>query len=935
MRKHLLLLITAFIVAFQLQAQITADADKPLPVDPKVRTGTLSNGMKYYVRYNAKPEHRAELRLAVNAGSTSEEDNQQGLAHFNEHMAFNGTKNFTKNDVVNYIESIGMKFGADLNAYTSFDETVYKLQVPTDTEKILLKGFEILDDWAHNLSFDSVEIDKERGVVIEEWRLGQGAQERMRRKFWPVLFKDSRYAERLPIGKKEILENTPHAALTQFYKDWYRPDLMAVVAVGDFDVDKIEKLIKEKFSAIPSKQNERPMKSWDVPDQKDLAVAIASDKESPYTVVLLEYKLPVEHEITQGDFRRDIIEGLYTSMINQRLSELQKLAEPPFLYASTNFGNEVRTKNAYSAFAVVKDGGVEKGLTTLIAENERVKRFGFTEGEFDRAKKEYMRGVEKQFNEKDKTESTALVQEYLNNFLEKEAIPGIEYEYNLTKEILPSIKVSEVSALAKKWVTENGANCVAIVMAPDKEGVTLPTDDNIKSIFKSASSTKLEAYVDKTVNKPLLSAVPKPSKVAEQKEIKEFGITELKLANGVHVFLKPTDFKNDEILFTSYSFGGTSIYPDKDYESAAFSDNLVEEGGVGDFDKTSLEKALAGKIVSVSPSVGELTQGINGSCSPQDIETAMQLIYLYFTDPRKDSTAYLSLMEKQKGFLENRQSVPEQIFSDTVQYAMSSYNYRSRPQTVDMLKEVSLSRSYAIYKDRFADASSATFTFVGNFKVDEIKPLIEKYLGGLPSTGRKETYKDLGIAAPKGKLDKTVKKGVEPKSSVSLKFTGTFDYTRQRRNEMNALMKLLNIKLREDLREDKSGVYGVGCYPALQHYPKGTYQITIGFGCAPEKVESLIEAAISEIDDVKKNGCNAANLTKIKETFIRERETYLKQNNFWLNTISTNAMNGENILDLLEYNKWVNSLNADDFKTWANQYFNMNEYKRFVLSPEK
>lgn len=935
MKNYLLVLMAALLLSFVATAQTPADANKPLPVDPKIRTGVLSNGMKYYVRYNAKPEHRAELRLAVNAGSTAEDDDQQGLAHFCEHMAFNGTKNFAKNDIVNFIESIGMKFGADLNAYTSFDETVYMLQLPTDTESIMLKGFDILEEWAHNVSYEPAEIDKERGVVVEEWRLGQGAQERMRRKYWPILFKNSRYGERLPIGKKDILEHAKYDALTRFYNEWYRPDLMAVMAVGDFDVDKIEKLIKEKFSRIPAKALARPIKAWEVPDSPDLAVAIASDKESPYTIIALEYRQPVEQLETHGDYRRNLMEGLYTTMLNQRLSELQKLAEPPFLQAGASFGNEVRTKNSYSVYAVVKDNGLDKGLNSLIAENERVKRFGFTAGELERAKKEMLRGIEKQYNEREKSESSSLIREYVANFLEKEAIPGIEYEYNLTKEMLPTIKVEEVSAFAKKWVTENGANCVAIVMSPEKEGVAIPTEYQVKTIFKNASSVKLEAYVDKTVNKPLLAAIPKGTKVTEQKEIKEMGITELKLANGVRVLLKPTDFKNDEIIFSSYSFGGTSLYSDKDYESADISNAIVDESGLGEFDKSSLEKALAGKIVNVSPYVDELTEGIAGSCSPQDIETTMQLIYLYFTAPRKDSTAYLSLMEKQKGALENRQSVPEQIYGDTVRYIMSGYNYRSRPQTVDKLKEINFSRAYNIYKDRFSDASDFTFTFVGSFKVDELKPLIEKYLGGLPSTGRKESYRDLGVSAPKGTINKTVKKGVEPKSSVALKFTGPFEYTRQHRNEMNALIKLINIKLREDLREDKSGVYGVGVYPNLKHYPKGTYEITIGFGCAPENVESLIAASLSEIDSVKKNGCSDANLLKIKETFIRERETYLKQNNFWLSAITQSAMNNESILDLQQYNNWVNSLTPDDFKTWANKYFNMGEYKRFVLMPEK
>ncbi len=931
--------MTKFISALLLFVAVTCTAQQPdlnktLPLDAKVRTGILPNGIKYYVRYNSKPEKRAELRLAVNAGSTAENDDQQGLAHFTEHMAFNGTKNFKKNELIDYLESVGTKFGAHLNAYTSFDETVYMIQVPTDSQQILDKGLMILEEWAHNLSFDAAEIDKERGVVVEEWRLGQGAQERMRRKYWPVLFKDSRYEKRLPIGKKEILETCPHDALKNFYKDWYRPDLMAVIVVGDFDVDRMVKRVTEQFSKIPAKKDARKLQVWNVPDPKSFSVATAQDKEATNTIIRLNYMYEPLPLVTGTDYRNMLIRQLYNAMINQRLSELLKQANPPFLFAASSFSNFVRNKDSYSSFAVVKQDGIENGLATLITENERVKRHGFTQGEFDRQKTEMLRGIEKQFNERDKSESRSFAGEYVSHYLENQASPGIEMEFDLYRQLLPGIKLEEINALAGKFITD-GNNAVLIVTGPEKEGVVFPTDEKLKSVFYETQKANVTPYVDKVVNKPLLEQKPAAGKITEEKKITEFDITELKLSNGVRVLLKPTDFKNDEIQFFGYKMGGTSLSTDADYMSADFSNAIVSESGIGQFDETSLEKVLTGKIVDVGPGIDDYMQTMSGSCSPQDVETMMQLIYLYHTAPRKDETAFQSMMEQQKGFLQNRSSSPEAAYRDTVNYFMAGYNYRACPIKTETLNEVNLDKALEIYKQRFGDANGWVYTFVGNIKSEQLKPLAEQYLGGITSTDKEETFRDLGIETPKGKADKTVRKGVEPKAAVSLKWNGPFEFNRHNRNEMNALAKLLSIKLRENLREDKGGVYGVGATPAMSKFPKGNYLFTIGFGCSPENVEKLISASLDEINDIKANGCNEKNLVKIKETFIRERETYLKENFFWLGAISQSAMNNESIAELNNYTTWVNSLNSDDFKRLANKYFNMDEYKRFVLLPEK
>jgi len=916
-----------------LQAQVSSDLNSPIPFDPNVRTGVLGNGMTYFIMKNAKPEHRAELRLAVNVGATQENDDQQGLAHFTEHMEFNGSKHFAKNDLVDYIESIGSKFGADLNAYTSFDETVYMLQIPTDSQTIVNKAFLILEDWAHGITEDSVEIDKERGVVVEEWRLGQGAGERMRRQYWPVLFQGSRYADRLPIGKKDIIEHASYETLRSFYRDWYRPENMAVIVIGDVDLDQMEAKVKSQFSGIERKSNVRPVRSFDVPDTKGIAVAKATDKEAQGTAVELIYKAPKEVDKTLTDYRRDLMEELYNSMMTTRLKELTQQADAPFIYANAGYSGLVRTKDAYTSLAVVKDGGLEKGLDALVTENERVQRFGFTEGELDRAKKELMRSKEEEYNERDKTESRKLTYALVAHFLEKEPDPGITYEYNFTKQYLPGVKLSEINALAKKWIHND--NVVAIINAPDKQGVVLPSDDKIKEIISAAAKKDIKPYEDKSTNVPLLAQKPTPGKVTEEKQDKEMGTTTWKLSNGVTVILKPTDFKNDEIMFNSFEFGGTSLYPDKDFMTASHIADIYDNSGVGDFDNVTLQKWLAGKIVGVSPYINDIQQGFTGSCSPDDAETMMQMIYLYFTKPNHNQADFKAYIEKQRANLQNRSTSPEATFQDTVRAVMGQYNYRVLPMTEARLPEIDPERGYQIYKERFSDADGFTFVFVGSIKPEVFKPLVETYLGGLPSVKKKETFKDLGITPPKGKVVRSVHKGVAPKSTVAIKLTGPFDYTYKDRNDLSLLTQLVAIKLREQLREEKSGVYGVGVRPATNHYPKKTYEITISFGCAPENVDSLVLTAWQEIDKIRKNGCEDKDLQKLRETALRQRETDLKENRFWLANLYADAVNNESPKQILGYVDYINSLKGEDFKHLANKYFGTDNVAQFVLYPVK
>ena len=923
-----------FTITFFPIKSFAQNIDNPIPMDDSIRTGVLPNGMTYYIKRNVKPKNRAELRLAVNAGSMEENDDQQGLAHFTEHMAFNGTKNFAKNDLINFLESSGVKFGADLNAYTSFDETVYMLQVPTDSDMVFNKAFQVLEDWSHNLAFDSAEIDKERGVVISERRLGLGAFQRMRDQYWPVLFKDSRYAKRLPIGKLNILENCKHSTLKQFYKDWYRPELMAIFAVGDFDIDKVEAMIKARFSSIPNKPNARPLVPFEVPDNKELLIAKATDKETPYTIIELEVKHAKQHTRTLAEFRRDITYDLFSSMLNSRLQELQKQTTPPFLFCNMGIGGLVRTKDAFTSFGVVKSGGVETGLLTLLTEVERVKRFGFTSTELERAKKELLRNKETAVKEKDKTESKSYVNNLVQAFLEKEPVPSADFEYNYCLKNLDGIKVEEINNVAKTYITNNGENTVIIIQAPQKDSASLPSDETIRNIFNTVKKESLTAYVDNTSDKPLMASIPKAGKVVEEKMNKDLGITTWTLSNGIKVILKPTDFKNDEVVFGAYRPGGTSLASDKDFMSAGVAAQVEDESGIGSFSSTILEKMLTGKVVGVSPSITELFEGFNGQFSPQDKETAFQLMNLYFTQPRKDDTAFSAFMDQTKGILQNRSVDPNSAFGDTIQVTMGSYNFRRRPYTVSLLNEVDENTAYNFYKHRFSDAGDFTYVFVGSFKPEDLKPLVETYLGSLPTTNTPHAWKDVGVKAPTGVINKTVVKGKEPKSSVQIAFSGPAQFTRKSTRDMEALSSLLSIKLREQLREEMSGVYGVGARGSLYHYPNEEYRFTISFGCAPERVEELVAAAYKIIDSVKQFGAGPLNIRKIKETFHRQREVDLKDNKFWLNAITGSLKDNLDINDVLNYDAWVDSLTNDDFKRLATQYLNMNNYAKFVLNPE-
>jgi zinc protease len=901
---------------------------KLLPLDPAVRTGKLSNGLTYYIRRNTEPKNRVVLYLVNKVGSVLESEDQRGLAHFMEHMSFNGTTHFPKNDLVDYLQKNGVRFGADINAYTSFDETVYELPIPSDKPDVLKNGIQIVRDWAQDATLDPVEIDKERGVVLEEKRLGKGAGERMRRIYWPVILNDSRYAQRIPIGLDTVLNHFKPATIRRFYHDWYRPDLQAVIVVGDIDVDQMERTIKEKFSDLKNPVGERVRTRYTVPlTGKDHFVA-ATDKEMTSTEVevLIKHKaLPLK---TAADYRNSLMQELFNQMIGQRYGELSRQSDPPFVKGGAGIGYFMGGLDLYDASMTARPGELEKGVKAMWRETVRVKRFGFTQTELDRAKVSYLSGMEAALKEKDKTQSEAYVKEYQQYFLKGTAAPGIEKEYAETRADLPGITLTEVDALAGKYVTATDRDI--LLLAPEKDKAQLPDSAVVTGWLHAVEKEDLQPYKDEMSTKPFLSSEPVPGKITADEQDTVLHITRLTLSNGVKVVLKPTDFKNDQILFSSFAPGGTSLYPDADYQSAASAAGVIAAGGAGNYNVTELEKYLAGKQISVRPYIGERTEGISGGATPKDLESALQLVYAYFTEPRKDEDVFKGIIGRSEAGLANRGNDPNSVFGDTVSAILGNYNVRRTGPTLEKLHQIDLDKAFRIYK---ADASGQTFTFVGSIDVTTIKPLLEKYLGSLPATRAGEQAKDLGIHIPAGQLTKTVYKGTEPKATVYLVFSGAFDYSAENRVRLDALKETLEIRLLQRLREDESGVYSPGVHVNMGKLPEARYAFIINFGCAPENADKLVASALDEVKKLRTEGPLQENVDKWRAEDKAMRETQLKTNNWWMGYLNGQLENGDNLHQLDGYSRIEDGITPAGLKEAADKYLSGDNYIRLELLP--
>lgn len=910
----------------------TAPLETQLPLDPTIRKGRLDNGLTYFIRQNAKPEKRAELRLAIDAGAVLEDDDQRGLAHFLEHMAFNGTRDLPKHELIDYLQSIGMRFGADLNAYTAFDETVYMLTVPTDDPALLDKGLLILENWADGVSFDAEEIEKEKGVVVEEWRLGRGPFQRVFDKVLPQLFYGSLYADRLPIGTKESIESANREKLLRFYRDWYRPDLMAVVVVGDFDPDVIEGKIKATFGKIPRREGKkRP--DIAVPGHQETLISLVQDPEIPVTQLGINFKHPAQPHGTVGDYRRGLVEQLYHALFNARLAELAQGADPPFLMARSNDGAFVRPMVIYSLDAVVREGKTAQGMEALLREVERVDRHGFTATELERAKVDLLRGFEQALKERDKLPSQPLADEYVRHFLEDEPAPGIEWEAAIARRFTPTITLDEVNQLGRKWITPE--NRVIVASGPAKPEAPLPTREEVLALFSKVEKAEIAPYVDQVREEPLVAEAPAPRGVLFEKHIPEIGVTEWKLKNGLKVILKSTDFQNDQILFSAFSPGGSSLFTDDDLASGVWGPQVLAGSGLGVFKAAELEKKLTGKVARARAAIGELGEGLQGDASPQDLETLMQLIYLQFTVPRLDPEAFQNFKDRMTTNLANRANLPAAVFQDQMTRVLWNNHPRRRPPSLELLATITPEKVLATYQDRFADASDFTFLFVGNFEADKLKPLVEKWLGGLPSTRRQETFKDHGLRFPAKAQSFRVEKGIDPKSAVQLLYGGEAEFSREASYQLDSLLDALEIRLIEVIREDMGATYGVGVMGGLEKRPVGAYQVQFRVACGPDEVDKVVAAIRGEIEKFRTVGPPPALVEKVKETQRREREVQLRENGFWLAALENYYQNGLDPRLIGNYEELQATLSVDSLKAAAQQYLNAERSVLGVLDPEK
>ncbi|MDR1975029.1 MAG: insulinase family protein [Bacteroidales bacterium] len=915
------------------------DLSTVLPLDPSVRYGELPNGLKYYIKHNEKPKGRVSMRLAVNAGSINETDAQSGLAHVTEHLLFNGTKNFPKNELINFLQKTGMKFGADINAYTSFDETVYMLELATDNPDFVKKGMQVLEDWAHQASLEDSAIDDERGVIIEEWRGRLGASDRMMRKTFPVLFSGSLYANRLPIGfGEEQLRTFKHEELRKFYRDFYRPNLQAVAVVGDIDVDDIEKQIKEHFSPIQNPANPVKRISVTVPDNKEPLVVVATDKEAMSSMVQLLFKKPKQTLATVGDYRKNMIEQLAGQMINARFEEAGQDPQAPFIYCFVGNGSYVRTMDMTYLYGVAKENQIEATLAVLLQEAKRVETYGFNQSELDRAKESMLKQYESQAKEADKTNSDAFAREYVSLFLEGNAAPGIAYEYDLVKRILPTITVEDCSNMAQSNITEE--NQVVIVQAPEKEGVNVPTEDVLKQILTMMKDVPVEPYNDNFVAEPLVVLPKKPASGAKTELVSQLQlIYKITLSNGVTVTVKPTQLKNDQILFSGYALGGTSTVDLSNFLSAQEASSIQSESGTGKFDYIELTKQLQGKNVSYNASVGGLRANISGSASPDDLETLLQLNYLNFTAPRKDPKAFEAYISKMENQLKNMLSNPTYSFYDTLLRTVSNNDPRFVfVMTPEQLKQVNLDNAYNFYVSQYSNPANFNFYMVGNFTInDNLLSLLETYLGSLPVQPRNGAWKDVSVPFPPKTIDGKFVKGMEEKGMVGLVFDiEGFDWDSEERLALSFYKEIVQIKLTEVIREKLGGVYSPQMQLGFEKYPKPEGNLMILFGCDPHRADELTNAVFEEMKKILADGPTPEDLAKVQELHKRNFETGMQENRFWQSRLQDVDYIGYDInqADLDVQIKRAQAVTADILKTVANKYINLNHYVRMVLVPE-
>ncbi len=932
--------LIAALMMFSTTAMVAQMQMPPIPVDPDVRTGKLDNGLTYYIRHNNWPEQRAEFYIAQRVGSIQEDDNQRGLAHFLEHMAFNGSKHFKGNEMLRWCESVGVKFGTDLNAYTSIDQTVYNISnVPTTREGIVDSCLLILYDWADGLLLEQEEIEKERGVIHEEWRLRTSAQMRMLERDLPKLYPNSKYGYRMPIGLMEIIDNFERPFLQAYYEKWYRPDNQAIIVVGDVDVDKIEQKIKDLFSPIKLPENRALVTAEPVPDNNEAIIVIDKDKEQRYNIVSLMMKhesFPDSLKGTMAYIIADYIKDAAISMLNDRLREYAEKPESPFLQASAGDGAYLlsRSVDAFGLDVLPKDGQVEAALTAVLTEARRAAEFGFTPTEYNRFKANFESNIDKQYSNKDKRFNSQFVGQYVQNFLNNEPIPSIDYTHETMKQLIPVLPLEAVNMVLQELVSKSDTNLVVLNFNTEKEDAVYPTEESVKKAIVTARTAEIEAYVDNVKDEPLMTELPKKGSIKKEVKNDLFDYTELTLSNGAIVVLKKTDLKKDQVLLRGYGYGGSGLYGDEDLPNLKMFNDVIEASGLGNFSHTELEKALAGKIASASMSLDAYREYINGSSTPKDVETMLQLVYLMFTNINKDQKSYDNLMQTTEVALRNRLLQPENVFSDSLSLTLGNHHPRVKPFDLDDLKKVDYDRILQIAKERTANAAAYTFDIVGNYDEETIRPLIEQYIGSLPSQKKveKSAYIDTDF---KGEVINSFKHKAEtPRSiAVMLWYSKDMPFTSENRIKAAMVGQILSMEYLKKIREDASAAYTVGASGNLSTDDfENNATVYVYCPMKPEKADTALQIMRDEVQAITK-GCDPDKLAKVKEYMIKNHADQLKQNNYWITTIDMWRYKGVNFDK--DYEQLVNAQTPESIAAFVKELLKSGNRAEVVMMPEE
>ena len=910
---------------------------RSLPTDPAVLSGKLENGMSYFIQRNTEPANRIMLRLVIQAGSNMEEDDQQGVAHLLEHMAFNGSENFEPQELVSYFESIGMNFGADVNAYTSFEETVYMLEVPADDPSMLATGMLVFHDWANGLTISQEELDQERGVVVEEWRLRRGLNGRITDTRYPLLLKDSRYAERLPIGKMDVIQNVPRQRVVDFYEKWYRPELMSVVVVGDIEPEKVQALIQDVMGDIPASEEPIQRETYSVPMKTQPVVQIMKDPEMPYQLLQIWEQVESQPITTVEHMKKDIITEIAASIFNMRLSEIQQSANAPWIGAAiTNY--YITNSTVFHLLEMIPlNDQFDKGFNTVLEEFLRYKKFGATQGELDRAKQNILASVEHTWKNQDKINSSEIASDIVNSIVTGDTLISTEEFYKVYQEIVPTITLQEINEVAANWFKNLGTILFALI---PENSTNFPNQEELLAMWQNFKPTKpLEPYTEGDLEGELITVPSEKGSVRYEGTLPGTDIMSYKMSNGATLLLNQTDFEHNEVVFNAVSLGGLSLVSDKDYPSGAFAVSYTGRSGLNGFAPPALQKKLAGKNVSLDTYINNYNEQMIGASTTQDLETLMQLIHLQFTAADFTDTAWANLMENITLKAQSHGTQPSDVFYDKIIQLMYGDDIRKQPLTMDFVEKVNPQTAETVFTQRFADAGDFTFTFTGDFDQEEILELAATYLATLPSTNSQENAIWREPDFPKGIHKAVVKKGLEEQSQVFIAFGGslpTVDAATAYQDEemLSMLQNLLDIRLREVVREEKGGSYHVNVSASMELYPQRSFMVEILFGCQPGREQELTDAIIDEVENLRKNLVDQSYITKLQEAYRRSKETALKTNSYWATMVGRAALRGIPTTTFTDADTIPSMVTPQAMRQLAQRYLDPNNYVVVFLEPE-